>query len=314
VPTTPGPRALLAAFGADRLVERRPLAPLTTFGIGGPADWFFDALTTDDVIAAVRAAAEDALPLVMLGGGSNVLVSDAGVRGLVVRPRTSRITREPDGLVRADAGVTLNGLVRRTILDGLGGLEAWAGTPGTVGGAIVGNAHWAGRLIGDCVASVTLLACGGDLVTVAPDQMGFGYDRSRVQHTGEIVLSATFRLTPGAPPDHLRASARASLLHRKQTQPLRLPSAGCIFQNPVAGLDQVPDGIPWSAGALIDRAGLKGRAIGGARISPVHANFIVNQGGATARDVRALVELCRAEVRAQFGVQLRDEIVYIGEF
>lgn len=271
-------------------------------------------MTVDELIAAVRAAAEDALQVLMLGGGSNVLVSDAGVRALVMRARTSRIVRESDALVRADAGVTLNGLVRRTILDGLAGLEAWAGTPGTVGGAIVGNAHWGGRLIGDCVASVTLLTRGGDVVTVPADQMAFGYDRSRIQRTGEIVLSATFRLTPGAPPDRLRATARASLLHRKQTQPLRLPSAGCIFQNPTPGIDHVPDGTPWSAGALVDRAGLKGRAMGGARVSPVHANFIVNQGGATARDVRALVEVCRAEVRAQFGVQLRDEIVYIGKF
>jgi UDP-N-acetylmuramate dehydrogenase len=313
VPTTSGPRALLAAFGADRLVERRPLAPLTTFGIGGPADWFLDALTPDDVIAAVRAAAEDALPVVVLGGGSNMLVGDKGVRGLVMRARTSRIAREADGLLRADAGVTLNGLVRRTILDGLGGLEAWAGTPGTVGGAVVGNAHWAGRLIGERVALVTLLTRGGRVADVPADQMGFGYDRSRVQDTGEIVLSAAFRLTPGHSPESLRETARRSLLHRKQTQPLRLPSAGCIFQNPVPGIDHLPEGTPWSAGALVDRAGLKGHGVGGARISSVHANFIVNEGGATARDVRALVDLARAEVGRQFGVQLRDEIVYIGE-
>jgi UDP-N-acetylmuramate dehydrogenase len=314
VPTTPVPRALLAAFAQGPLVARQALAPFTTFGIGGPADWFLDAMTTDDIVAAVRAAAEDAMPLVMLGGGSNLLVSDEGVRALVLRPRTSRIAREPDDLLRADAGVTINGLVRRTVLDGLGGLEAFAGTPGTVGGAIAGNAHWAGRLVGERVASVTLLTRGGEVAAVPAERMEFGYDRSRVQRTGEIVLSATFRLAPGQRPDALRAAARASLLHRKQTQPLRLPSAGCIFQNPVPGVDQVPDGTPWSAGALIDRAGLKGRAIGAARVSPVHANFIVNEGGATARDVRALIELCRAEVRRQFGVQLRDEIVYVGEF
>jgi UDP-N-acetylmuramate dehydrogenase len=314
MPHRTGPRALLAAFGDDRLAARQVLAPFTTFRIGGPADWFLDAMTTEELVAAVRAAAEDGLPLVALGGGSNVLVSDAGVRGLVVRPRLSGIAREPDGLVRADAGVTLNGLVRHTILDGLAGIEAWAGTPGTVGGAIAGNAHWAGRLIGDCVASVTLLKPVGDVVTVPAGEMAFGYDRSRIQQTGEIVLSATFRLTPGHRPDALRAIARASLQHRKQTQPLRLPSAGCIFQNPVAGADQMPDGMPWSAGALVDRAGLKGRAIGAARVSPVHANFIVNEGGATARDVRALIELCRAEVDVQFGVRLRNEIVCVGEF
>lgn len=288
------------------------MAPLTTFGIGGPADWFLDARSTGEVVAAVRAVAEDALPLVVLGGGSNLLVSDGGVRGLVMRVRTPRLVRGPDGLIRADAGVTVNGLVRRTILEGLGGLEAWAGTPGTVGGAIAGNAHWAGRLIGDLVACVTLVARDGRERTVRADQMAFGYDRSCVQQTGEIVLSAGFRLMPDQEPDVLRATARASLLHRKQTQPLRLQSAGCIFQNPTPGTDQLPEGIPWSAGALIDRAGLTGRVIGGARVSPVHANFIVNEGGATARDVRALIDLCRGEVVRQFGVTLREEIVCLG--
>ena len=309
---TPGPCALLAAFGAGRLIEHQALGPFTTFGIGGPADWFLDVTTADEVVTAVRAAAEDAVPLVVLGGGSNVLVSDQGVRGLVLRPRTTRIERESEHLVRADAGVTINGLVRWSILGGLGGLEAWAGTPGSVGGALVGNAHWAGRLISEHVKSVTLLTREGAVFVVPAERMEFDYDRSRVQHTGEIVLSATFRLAPGQHPDALRAAARAALLHRKHTQPLRLPSAGCIFQNPAPGIDAVPDGIPWSAGALIDRAGLKGRAVGAARVSPIHANFIVNEGGATARDVRALIEVCRDEVRRQFGVLLRDEIVYLG--
>jgi UDP-N-acetylmuramate dehydrogenase len=183
-----------------------------------------------------------------------------------------------------------------------------------VGGAIAGNAHWAGHLISEHVVSVTLLTRGGLVTELAAERMDFAYDRSRVQQTGELVLSATFRLAPGQAPDQLRATARASLLHRKQTQPLRLPSAGCVFQNPAPGIDTVPDGIPWSAGALIDRAGLKGTAIGVARVSPVHANFIVNEGGATASDVRALIELCRAEVERQFGVHLRDEIVCVGEF
>jgi UDP-N-acetylmuramate dehydrogenase len=144
--------------------------------------------------------------------------------------------------------------------------------------------------------------------------MAFEYDRSRLQRTGEVALWATFALEPGADPAALRATARASLLHRKATQPLRMPSAGCVFQNPVPGRDRVPAGMPWSAGALIDRAGLKGVAIGGARVSPVHANFIVNEGGASARDVRALIERCRSEVRRQFGVELREEIVCLGEF
>ena len=133
--------------------------------------------------------------------------------------------------------------------------------------------------------------------------MAFGYDRSRLQTSGEILLSATFRVSRGDPAT-LRATARQSLAYRKGTQPLDTPSAGCIFQNPEGQ----------SAGALVDRAGLKGVAVGGARVSPTHGNFIVNDGHATARDIRTLIERCRDAVRTKFGVDLREEIVYLGEF
>jgi UDP-N-acetylmuramate dehydrogenase len=143
--------------------------------------------------------------------------------------------------------------------------------------------------------------------------MAFGYDRSRLQTSGEILLSAVFRVTQGDPVS-LRVIARQSLAYRKRTQPLETPSAGCIFQNPEPGRDRLPENTPWSAGALVDRAGLKGAAIGGARVSPTHGNFIVNEGTATARDIRELIEQCRTSVRDQFGVDLREEIVYLGDF
>jgi UDP-N-acetylmuramate dehydrogenase len=141
--------------------------------------------------------------------------------------------------------------------------------------------------------------------------MEFGYDRSRLQHTHEIVLSADFTVGAGDP-GSLRAIARDSLAYRKRTQPLEAASAGCIFQNPDLAVDRVPDGIPPSAGALVDRAGLKGAREGAARVSPTHGNFIVNEGGARAEDIRRLIERCRNEVRTRFGVELRDEIVYLG--
>ena len=143
--------------------------------------------------------------------------------------------------------------------------------------------------------------------------MEFGYDRSRLQRTGEVLLWALFRVGHGDGPA-LRRKARESLAFRKRTQPLEAPSAGCVFQNPQLGRDRVPEGLPFSAGALVDRAGLKGVAVGGARVSPTHGNFIVNDGSATAVDIRRLIERCRSEVRDRFGVELHDEIVYLGEF
>ena len=154
----------------------------------------------------------------------------------------------------------------------------------------------------------------GMVTDVAADHMAFGYDRSRLQDTGEMLLSAVFRVSMGDPAA-LRAIARTSLAFRKRTQPLDTPSAGCIFQNPEPGRDAVPDGIPWSAGALVDRAGLKGVAIGGARVSPTHGNFIVNDGTATADDIRRLIERCRTRSLASASAStLREEIVYLGEF
>ena len=143
--------------------------------------------------------------------------------------------------------------------------------------------------------------------------MEFGYDRSRVQRTGEIVVSADFRVTSGEPAA-LRAIARESLAFRKGTQPLESASAGCIFQNPDPAVDRVPAGIPASAGALVDRAGLKGARQGGAIVSPTHANFIVNDGTATAADIRTLITRCRDAVRDRFGVELKEEVVYLGEW
>jgi UDP-N-acetylmuramate dehydrogenase len=308
------PHALLATFGSDRVTRDRPLAPLTTFQIGGPADWYLEAATPDEVVAAVVAAREDGVSLVVLGGGSNVLIGDGGIRGLVLRSRATAIVHAGVGHVRADVGASLGAVVRWTVREGLGGLEAWAGTPGTVGGAVAGNAHFAGSTIGERVAEVGVVDPEGRVRVLPPDEMAFGYDVSRLKTTGELALWVTFAVTPGQDPGVLGRTARASLAHRKASQPLRVPSAGCVFQNPVRERDVVPDGVPWSAGALVDRAGLKGYKMGGARVSPVHANFIVNEGGATAADVRALMELCRREVASRFGVVLRDEIVVLGEF
>jgi len=304
--------ALTAAFG-DRARRDAPLAPLTTFKAGGSADWLVDVTSETELRAALEMAGGAGVPVAILGGGSNVLVSDAGVRGLVLRVRPMEVSQTAPDRVRADAGLTINGLVRWTISRGLAGLEAWAGTPGTVGGAIYGNAHFGGRNIGDLVAAVRVLAPQGEARTLPASEMEFGYDSSRLQRTREVLLWAEFLVSPGEPAG-LRLVARASLAHRKKTQPLETPSAGCIFQNPDRVRDAVPEDIPASAGALVDRAGLKGSRSGAAKVSDTHANFIVNEGGASAADIRALIERCKRDVRERFGVALREEIVYFGEF
>ena len=304
--------ALERAVGEGSVGRNRPLAALTTFKVGGPADLYFEPRSSDHLVAALRLAHAHGVAVTLLGGGSNVLVADSGVRGLVLRPRGGHIAREGDSRVRADAAVTINGLVRWLIGQGLAGLEAWAGTPGTVGGGVYGNAHWAGRLISDVVVAVRLAALDGTVVDAPSDAMEFGYDRSRLQRTREVLLSAVFEVSPGDP-EQLRATARASLAYRKRTQPLASPSAGCIFQNPAPDA-ALPPGIPASAGALIDRAGLKGASQGGALVSRTHANFIVNDGTATAADVHALVGRCRKVVAETFAVTLKEEIVYLGDF
>ncbi len=301
---------LQEAFG-DRARRAVPLAPLTTFKVGGPADWLVDLQAGHELRAAAALAREAGVPLTVLGGGSNVLVADAGVRGLVVRVRGGDIARVDPGTVRADAGVTINGLVRWTLIRSLGGLEAWAGTPGTVGGAIFGNAHFQGRLISELVTRVTLVTRDGAIAETPADEMEFGYDYSRLHRTREVVISADVRVHDGDP-SVLRRVARESLAYRKRTQPLESASAGCIFQNPDRTRDHVPAGLPTSAGALVDRAGLKGARHGAARVSTTHANFIVNEGGATARDIRALIDRCKRDVRERFGVDLREEIVCLG--
>lgn len=307
-------KALLgAALDPGRIRCDEPLAPLTTLRVGGKADWYLDSRSEREVAAAVGAARTLDLPVTLLGGGSNVLVSDAGVRGLLVRFRFGEIAQTAPDVVRASAGVTLNGLVRWTINRGLAGLEAWAGTPGTVGGAVCGNAHFRGRLIGELVAAVGLLQPEGGVRRVSRDDMGFGYDRSRVQETNEVVLWAEFGVRAATVAD-LRAEARSSLRFRKRTQPLDVPSAGCVFRNPDPHRLRLPAGVPCAAGALVDGAGMKGRAVGRARVSRMHANFIVTDPGARARDVRSLIERCRAEVAAKYGVALIPEVVFLGEF
>jgi UDP-N-acetylmuramate dehydrogenase len=305
--------ALEGVFGPGRVGVGVPLAAHTTFRIGGPADFFIEAQNEGEILEALRLARDAKIAATVIGGGSNVLVADDGVRGLVLKVHGGAVEQVSERLIRADAGVTLNALIRWAGSRGLAGLEMWAGTPGSVGGAICGNAHYGGRVIGDVVDRVRVVSASGSVLDVARADMAFGYDQSRLQTSGEILLWAAFGLEPGSAPSELRRIARMSLAKRKQTQPIGLPTAGCVFCNPDPSVDPVPPGVPASAGALIDRAGLKGRCVGGASVSTLHANFIVNDGSARAADVLALMRLCQREVWERFGVRLREEIVLLGK-
>jgi UDP-N-acetylmuramate dehydrogenase len=306
-------QSLRAALGEERVRRGAPLAPLTTFRIGGPADILAEVRSAEEALLALRLAREAGVPLTWLGGGSNALIGDGGIRGLVVRWHGGRVEAVAADRVRAEAGVTMNGLVRFTIAQRLAGLAEWAGTPGTVGGAVHGNAHFEGRLLSQGVVSVEVAGPDAAVRELDAAEMEFGYDRSRLRRTGEVALRVSFRVSRGEP-DALRATARASLAFRKRTQPLGLRSAGCVFQNPDPERVRLPEGVPFSAGALVDLAGLKGASCGAARVSTVHANFVVNEGGATARDVTTLVDRMREAVAARFGVVLQEEIVRLGVF
>jgi UDP-N-acetylmuramate dehydrogenase len=303
--------ALVAIAGAAAVRRDVPFAQLTTFRVGGPAEFLVDVASVDELRRVIEAARAAGAPVTVVGGGSNLLVSDAGVKGVVVRTRMLDISQPRPEVVRAGAGLTINGLVRWTIGRGLACLEAWAGTPGTVGGAIYGNAHFGGQDIGGLVAAAAVMDRSGHIAELTQAEMEFAYDTSRLQRTREVLVWAEFAVQ-GGEPEALREVARASLAYRKRTQPLAMPSAGCAFQNPDRVRDQVPSDIPASAGALIDRAGLKGFRVGGAEISPVHCNFIVTDGTATAAEIAELIEVARDAVRERFGIELRDEIVRIG--
>ena len=290
-----------------------PLGPLTTLGIGGPAEWFLEVGNEEDLLHACTAARESGLPVTVIGGGSNLLVSDEGVRGVVIRVKGGTSRQVADRTVRTFAGMTVNGLVRWTIQRGLAGVESWAGTPGTVGGAIHGNAHFGGREMGALVTGLRVLDDRGRVQAVRGESVEFGPGGAVFAGRGGILLTADFRVQSGDP-SVLRRRARRSLAFRKRTQPLGVPSAGCAFRNPDPDTVSLPPDVPAAAGALLDRAGMKGVSVGGARVSEVHANFLTAGPGATAADMHRLLGLCQAAVTEAFGVRLIPELVFLGEF
>lgn len=282
----------------------------TSFRIGGPADFFVVPQDTEDLFDLIRELKTIGLPFFILGGGTNLLVRDGGVRGVVVSMKrldaveSERSYRSIGGtfsVLRAEAGTPLPRLLAYTVEKSLTGLEFATGIPGTVGGAVCMNAGTARGEIGDVIDSVTMLTPDGELITRNREDMGFGYRTAGVPK-GHVVIEARLVLRLDNR-NKIRLRIREIIEARKKTQPYGFPNAGSIFKNP---LDE-------SAGRLIDTAGLKGLAIGGAQISDKHANFIVNTGNATARDVLALMAAVQEKVLEIHGVKLEPEIKIIGE-
>ncbi len=274
-----------------------PLGPMTTWRIGGPAELLANPIDVDDVSCAVAWANGRELAWRVLGNGSNLLVDDRGIRGLVLR-----IRKVLDGIdiagstLVAGAGASFPALANAAAERGLTGIEFGAGIPGCVGGAIVMNAGWHQFEIGNVVRSVTYLEDDGLVLDYRHDSCHFGYRRSVFRGRRGVVLSAELALTPDDP-----AAVKDRLLQfsesRKANQPAELPSCGSVFLKPEGDF----------AGRLIEAAGLKGRRIGGIQVSEKHANFFVNLGGGTAKDALALVELIEHKVFEKFGVKLTRE-------
>lgn len=288
---------------AGTVLRDEPMARHTSFRIGGPADLFVVCDTLADVALVTEVLAEADVPLTVLGKGTNVLVADAGYRGaVVVLGREFKRHVIGDGELKAGAACILAYLVRDAFSKALAGLEFAVGVPGSLGGALAMNAGTRDAWIGSVTDSVTLYVPGQGLERVRGAEVSWGYRSSGLGRRG-IVVEAVLRLRP-AEPIVIQTAMERSLSRRKSTQPLGLPSAGSVFVNPEGD----------SAGRLIEAVGLKGTRLGGASVSDVHANFIVNDGGATAADVVGLIATIRASVRDSHGIELRPEIRFLGEF
>jgi UDP-N-acetylmuramate dehydrogenase len=305
-----------------QLEENRSLAPLTSIKVGGPADYFATVQTVDQLLKLVRWARSVDLPYLILGGGSNVLISDRGVRGLVIQNRCRQVRVDdppccdyPQDLrpyLFAESGAAMAGLARTSINAGLTGLEWAVSVPGTVGGAVINNAGAHGGEVKDNLWNALIIDENDEVQDLKPEDLDYVYRSSSLKRGqriaagfGAVVLSANFRLGPGDP-EEMRTRADGFLAHRRRTQPVE-PSLGSTFKNPPGDY----------AGRLIDAAGLRGHRIGGIEVSETHANFFVNRGGvgsASAADVVQMIEAVQAIVHDRFGVVLEPEIQWVGDW
>ncbi len=294
----------LDALAAERGIELRadvPLAPLTTLRVGGPAERLAAPESIDELVALLDLAAEAGVPAFMLGKGSDIVVADAGIRGLVIRTRADAVSIEGHR-VRAEAGVAMASLARRCARAGLAGFDWAISIPGTFGGAIWANAGAHDGEMAGVVREVDVYDAARGRRRLAAAECGFAYRESRFKHGADVVLGGTIELEAGDPTT-IEALVDDHQATRLRTQPLADQNAGSVFRNPPGD----------HAGRLIEAAGLKGHRVGTASVSTLHANFIVtDRGAARATDVRALGDVVRATVADRFGVELAYEIEFVG--
>jgi len=289
------------------LLRGEPLRDHAFFRIGGAADLYFQADTLDDLRMAVRLARRTGLRHAVIGGGSNLLFDDDGYRGLIIRNSASAVSLAPEGtLIEADSGTPLEAVVEFAASHALSGLEFLAGIPGTIGGAVYGNAGAFGRAIGDVLESAFLLGLDGRKFRAGRDELEFSYRHSVLKSRPDILWRAVFHLARGDERD-IRLNIADKLDLRARRHPDRGAAyPGSYFKNP-----SLPDGCRQAAGYLLEQAGARGLRAGGAAVFSGHCNFIVNEGGATARDVRALAAELKRRVREKFGIELQEEVMFL---
>ena len=301
-----------------QILENEPMSKHTSFRVGGPARFFVKAENIDDFKAAFAFANEKGIPHFILGNGTNILVADKGIDGMVISlaGEFAEIENQGDGRFKVGAAVPLGKFARTTLKLGFAGIHKLAGIPGTLGGAIYMNAGAYGQEIGNCCTQVIALDSNGNSYGRTKSDCGFDYRQSIFQKTQELILAATFQLstatTLGKSIADLEAELAECMKKRKASQPLNMPNAGSTFKRLDSGAADTPQQI--APGYYIEQAGLKGYRIGGAEVSTLHANFIVNAGGATAGDIKQLSEHVQKVVAEKFGVKLHREIILLGEF
>ncbi|MGQ4649294.1 UDP-N-acetylmuramate dehydrogenase [Lyngbya aestuarii] len=288
------------------LRSQESLASLTSFRVGGPAEWYVAPRRLEDLQASFEWAYSQGLALTLLGAGSNLLVSDRGLPGLVVSTRHLRQSEfdADTGKIIAGAGEPIARLAWRAAERGWQGMEWAIGIPGTVGGAVVMNAGAHGSCTANLLLDVETLSPTGEVQRLTPPELGFSYRTSGLQGGDRLVTQATFQLKPGADPKQVKAETSHCLQQRRTSQPYHLPSCGSVFRNPDSH----------AAAWLIEQIGLKGYQIGGAQVAERHANFILNCGGAKASDIFQIIHHVQQQVEQHWSLRLEPEVKILGEF